>query len=108
MDAKRKELNHVINMMYRQLGKDLHDDLEVGKVNIKKYKSVSKKIDNVKKAIRLLEIEMDGLEAEDEDMKVIKGPEQDAEGLYLYKFCPHCNAGNNPEATHCIRCHEPV
>lgn len=99
---KNRELNHVINMMYRQLGKDLYDDLKKDKVNIKKYKSQSHKIDNVIKALRTLEISMDSVE--DEDMKVIKKPEKGEDGLYQYRFCKACNAGNNPEATHCIRC----
>ena len=102
MDNQTKELNHVINMMYRQLGKDLFDDLKNDKVNIRQYKNKSKRIENVIKAIQTLEISMDNLE--DEDMKVVIPPEMDDEGLYHYKFCPSCNAGNNPEATHCIRC----
>lgn len=102
MDKQEKELNHVINMMYRQLGKDLYEDLKNDKVNIHHYKNKSKRIDNVIKAIRTLEINMDNLD--DVDMKVVIAPEMDDEGYYMYKFCPSCNAGNNPEATHCIRC----
>lgn len=106
MSDKAKELNRVINRMYRQLGKDLYDDLKKDRVNIRKYKKGSKAIDNVIKAIRTLEITMDNLE--DGDMKVVMPPEMDDEGLYHYKFCPACNAGNNPEATHCIRCKEAL
>lgn len=102
MADQSRELNHVINMMYRQLGKELFDDLKKDQVNIRKYRSRSRRIENVIKALRSLEINMDSVE--DEDMKVIKAPEKDADGLYQYVFCNVCNAGNNPEATHCIRC----
>ncbi len=106
MSDQIKALNHVINMMYRQLGKELYDDLKNDKVNIRGYKKHSRKIDNVIKAIRELEINMDNLD--DDDMKVVKPPEQDENGLYHYKFCKGCNAGNSPEATHCIRCGEAL
>lgn len=106
MDDKRKELNHVINMMYRQLGKDLFDDLKEDKVNIRSYRKQSRMIDNVIKAVRQLEIDMDNLE--DADMKIIKAPEQDENGLYQYRFCSKCSAGNNPDATHCMRCGEEL
>lgn len=102
MSDQYKELNHVVNMLYRQLGKEVFNDLNNDKVNIKKYKSRSKKIENVIKAIRTLEISMDSVE--DEDMKVVMPPEKDDDGLYHYKFCSSCNAGNNPQASHCIRC----
>ena len=106
MNEKTRELNHVINMMYRQLGKDLFDDLKKDKVNIRKYKNQSRHIDNVIKAMRSIEISTDKMH--DEDMKIIKSPEPNEEGLFHFKFCLSCNAGNNPEATHCIRCHEPL
>ena len=106
MSDQYKELNHVVNMLYRQLGKELHDDLKNDKVNIRKYKSQTKKIENVIKAIRSLEISMDSVE--DDDMKVILAPEQDDEGLFHYKLCSSCKAGNNPEASHCIRCGKEI
>ncbi len=106
MSNQYKELNHLVNMLYRQLGKELFDDLKNDKVNIRKYKSRSKKIENVMKAIRSQGISMDSVE--DEDMKVVLAPEKDEEGLYHYKFCPSCNAGNNPEATQCMRCGKEI
>ena len=106
MSDKTKELNRLINRMYRQLGKDLYDDLKKDKVSIRQYKKSSKAIDEVIKTIRSLEISMDNLE--DEDMKVVIPPEMDEDGLYHYKFCAACKAGNNPEATHCIRCGEAL
>ena len=106
MKEQKRELNHLINMMYRQLGKDLYDDLKKDQVNIRKYRNLSRKIDNVIHAMESLEEPGDA--PMDDDMKVLKKPEMGEDGLYQYLFCPHCNAGNSPEATHCIRCHEPL
>ena len=106
MDNQAKALNRMINRLYRQLGKDLYDDLKKDQVNIRHYRNKSKHIDQVIQELHDLVMRVD--KDEDEGEKVILAPEMDNEGLFHYKFCPSCQAGNNPEATHCIRCEAPL
>ena len=106
MEDKRKELNGLINRMYRQLGKDLFDDLNKERLNVDQYKKAAKKIDHVISAYYSLGDVQES--SDDDDMKVVAPPEKDDEGLYQFLFCQSCHAGNNPEATHCLRCNEPL
>lgn len=108
MDQKRKEINHQINKMYRQLGKTLYDDLNKDHLNVSKYKRYSGKIDKMIRTINSLDIEMDNIEEvleEEVFEEEIFEPAMTGDGIRIYKFCPQCNAGNHPEATRCVRCH---
>ncbi|PKM67995.1 MAG: hypothetical protein CVU95_04940 [Firmicutes bacterium HGW-Firmicutes-2] len=109
MDEKRKELNSLINRMYRQLGKQVYNDLESDHLSIINYKKLADKIRSNIKAIQLLDITLD-YESNEEDIDdVIYGdetltPVMNNEGIYEYRFCPACQAGNHPDAIYCIRC----
>lgn len=103
MDQKRNEINHKINMMYRQLGKMVHDDLNRDKLSVSRYKRYAGKIDTLIKTISLLDVEMDGVEEEVEAMED-REPMVTEEGFTVYRFCPACHAGNHPEAEKCVRC----
>lgn len=64
MENERKELNHKINMLYRQLGKNVYDDLKQDRLKVKEYKKQTKAIKSLVKAICMLDIEMDSVEEE--------------------------------------------
>lgn len=40
------------------------------------------------------------LNKKENDLKILRT----AEGIKFFKFCPQCNAGNNPESTVCVNC----
>ncbi|PKM55120.1 MAG: hypothetical protein CVV00_05290 [Firmicutes bacterium HGW-Firmicutes-5] len=109
MDEKRKELNSLINRMYRQLGKQVYNDLKSDYLSIKNYKKLADKIHANIKAIELLDITSDqAVDIEDLD-DVVYGdetltPVMNEDGVYEYRFCPSCQAGNHPDAIYCIRC----
>jgi hypothetical protein len=109
MDEKRKELNSLINRMYRQLGKQVYNDLESDHLSIINYKKLADKIRSNIKAIQLLDITLDYESNEEVIDDVIYGdetltPVMNNEGVYEYRFCPACQAGNHPDAIYCIRC----
>lgn len=111
MDQKRREINHEINMQYRQLGKLVFGDLKNDRLNVSKYKRRAKKIEQLIRTIHLLEVEMDNvedLEEPDEILEEMSEPVTNEDGIQVYRFCPKCNAGNHPEAKTCIRCGEPM
>jgi ribosomal protein L40E len=121
-----KELNHKINMQYRQLGKVVFEELKEEEDVPKAYK---KQIKVIRKLI--LEIEkhkvIDEEDGDDDDshlsdldeaevlvrQKVIEKEkaleaQKTNEGFTLYQFCPKCQAGNHPQASYCIRCHQSL
>lgn len=107
MDFKRKEINHEINMRYRQLGKRLFfDDLKNDRLRVSKYKNYAKQIDELIGTLVRLDVEMDNIEedkhatSDESNLEEVKT----VDGITMYKFCSSCNAGNHPEATVCIRC----
>ncbi|PKM56579.1 MAG: hypothetical protein CVU98_10525 [Firmicutes bacterium HGW-Firmicutes-3] len=109
MDEKRKELNSLINRMYRQLGKQVYNDLEKDHLSISNYKKLADKIRSNINAIQLLDITLDQeLDIEDFDDADYGDepltPIMNDEGVYEYRFCPSCQAGNHPDAIYCIRC----
>ena len=109
MDEKRKELNSLINRMYRQLGKQVYNDLEGDYLSIKNYKKQAEKIRANIKAIQLLDITLDQEQDREEFDAADYGeetltPVMNDEGVYEYRFCPACQAGNHPDAIYCIRC----
>ncbi|MDF1618550.1 zinc ribbon domain-containing protein [Petrocella sp. FN5] len=109
MDEKRKELNSLINRMYRQLGKQVYNDLEKDHLSISSYKKLVDKIRSNINAIHLLDITLDH-ESEDEALDDLSYgdesliPVMNDDGVYEYRFCPACQAGNHPDAIYCIRC----
>lgn len=98
MREKRKDINHKINMLYRQLGKKIYEDLKDNQLNIKVYQVQKEKIDTLIDEIQTVDINMDNIEE-------IVEPVFNEEGLQMYKFCPDCRTGNHPDATTCVRCH---
>lgn len=106
MDQKRKEVNHEINMRYRQLGKKLYDDLKKDHLNVSHYKKEMRKIDGLVKLTILLDVKMEGVDepicpdVQDVEPKTMTNDE----GVTIYRFCSQCQAGNHPEATNCVRC----
>lgn len=107
MDPKRKEINHSINMLYRQLGKVVYDDLKKDKLSISGYKKRAGKIDALIRTLRYLEVDMDNVEETEEQLEVLE-PAMNEEGIQMYRFCSNCNAGNHPDAKRCVRCGEPM
>jgi ribosomal protein L40E len=97
----KKEINKKINMLYRQLGKEIYDSKREY-IKIKDYKhilnKIEKNIDRLESMFNEINIKFEGGE------QIIIKPEANENGIFLYKFCKKCNAGNNPESTHCIRC----
>jgi len=109
MDEKRKELNSLINRMYRQLGKQVYNDLEGDYLSIKNYKKLAEKIRANIKVIQLLDNTLDHKSDEENIEGISYGeetltPVMNDEGVYEYRFCPECQAGNHPDAIYCIRC----
>lgn len=104
MEEKRREINHAINMMYRQLGKAVYDDLKKDKLNVSAYNRRINKIDGLIKTIRFMEVDMDNVEEPIAETTQTSEPVVNNEGIHVYRFCNECNAGNHPEATECIRC----
>lgn len=100
---EREAINRSINRCFRQLGKQVYEDLM--NEQKKDYQKVVKKINQKIEALNALAYKLD---VEIIDEKTIYEPEQNQEGLYLYNFCSVCHAGNNPKSTHCIRCHAPL
>lgn len=50
------------------------------------------------------EVVVEVAEIEDLTEKVVMEPEENTEGLKVMRFCNHCQVGNHPEATHCVKC----
>lgn len=98
----KQEFNRRINQLYRQLGKEIYNENKDKKFN-RKQKKLIKLIDyNIMLAKRL---EEDG--EEDKELPegaIVLEPEENEDGLMMYLFCPHCQTGNNPKSTHCIKC----
>jgi hypothetical protein len=95
--------------MYRQLGKQVYNDLGSNHLAINNYKRLADKIHANIKAIQLLDITLDR-EIGKEDLNDAEygdetlTPVMNDEGVYEYRFCPACQAGNHPDAIYCIRC----
>ena len=43
-----------------------------------------------------------------EETAEFEGYEEDEEGYPMMQFCPHCKAGNTPDAKECVNCHKPL
>ncbi|MBQ7916900.1 MAG: zinc ribbon domain-containing protein [Firmicutes bacterium] len=55
---------------------------------------------------------VEGEEAEELEVPAqepeFEGYEEDEEGYPMMQFCPHCKAGNTPDAKVCVNCHKPL
>jgi len=97
MTKERKELNHQINRLYRQLGKKVYEDLQKNQLNIKTYQGQKE----------MIETYIAGIKKIDGDKEIVreeKEPVMSKEGIPVYKFCPVCHVGNHPEAVRCSQC----
>lgn len=47
-------------------------------------------------------------EEEEKEEETQPGPEKDANGYFVLKFCPHCKVGNHPDATKCVSCGKEI
>jgi len=101
---ERKQLNHRINMLYRQLGKSVYSNNKMlplfSKEEKKLYNTIEKLID-----------ELESIEATALQLPqgaIIVEPTMNEDGVYIYKFCKKCRVGNNPQSTHCSNCYEPI
>ena len=102
----KQEYNRKINQLYRQLGKEIYEENQVNKLN-HKQKNIVKRINHNIKLIKSL------VSDEVHDSALPKGaiilePEANEDGLMMYLFCPHCQTGNNPKSTHCIKCNDSL
>lgn len=99
---ENKTINHRINMLYRQLGKSVFESDELfahlSREQKKLMKSIEKAINSVEKSENI----------ELPENACILAPEQNEQGLYVFKFCKHCHVGNHPESTHCSHCNEAL
>lgn len=101
----KQEYNRRINQLYRQLGKEVYEDNKDKKVN-RKQKKLIKLIDHNIMLVNRLDDEGEDKEVAEE--MIILEPEANGDGIMVYKFCPHCHTGNNPNSTHCIKCHKEL
>lgn len=105
--------NKKINLLYRQLGKNIYNN-SINNASNQENKNIINKISILISRIKRIEQELEYSEKgyninNDEEMeKIIKKPEKNKEGLMFLCFCKKCNVGNNPESTHCIECGEKL
>lgn len=104
MPRDRRDINNEINKLYRQLGKEIFFDADIEYPFNRKQKSIMKQIRKRIDQIEKLKVEDISLTSE----AVILEPEQNEDGIMIYKFCDTCGVGNNPESTHCIKCNQPL
>jgi len=124
LNIKLKEMKLERNDLYRQLGKLVYSKEKNKDENYEKQKQkicnsilyltneikcLNKKVNSVQnnpKTENKLEKE------EKKEKKVYVRPEKapeptiNEEGFSLYKFCPKCQTGNNPQAKVCVYCGE--
>lgn len=94
----RRDLNKEINLLYRQLGKEVYQDSNI-KLSLKQKRikrKIQKKIESIE-TLRFSEVTVSS-------DAVILEPETDENGMMQFVFCKNCKAGNHPESSHCIRC----
>lgn len=102
----KQEYNRKINQLYRQLGKEIYEENQDKKLNHKQKKLVKRIDQNIKLAKSL-----EGDEIEGSALPIgaiVLEPEANEDGLMMYLFCPHCQTGNNPKSTHCIKCNNSL
>ncbi len=100
----RQVINHEINMLYRQLGKEVYMDESIYQYLTRAQK---RRIKGIKKRIATIE----SMVKEDtviDSEAIILEPEKNKDGFYEFMFCSHCQTGNNPKSTHCIKCNQPL
>lgn len=92
-----RELNMSINRLYRQLGKEVYEQVVSGVKDEKKTEKLIKKIgQNIDK--------IENMKSEEELQNIILPPKANEGDMPLYIFCKSCRVGNHPDSTHCIRC----
>lgn len=99
MSANRQTLNKEINLLYRQLGKEIVDSNTYEHLTSKQKKMIKRIKENI--------LSIEKLEKLPEDAIILE-PEKNSDGLMVYKFCSTCKTGNNPNSTHCIHCHSSL
>jgi hypothetical protein len=115
-----KNKKNSIDHLYKQLGKVFYSNKENGKYDdlvqelcehIKFEKANLKKLIKRLECISKINKQSDYSDFKDnnaiEQFKVPdKAPEpiKNTEGLSLYKFCPKCQIGNNPDSENCVYC----
>lgn len=104
MPKERKELNKEINLLYRQLGKDIFSETDTEYPFNRRQKTIIKNLKKRIDKIERLRVEEISLTSE----ATILEPEANEEGIMVYSFCSHCGVGNNPASTHCIKCNQPL
>ncbi|MBN2222907.1 MAG: hypothetical protein JW708_11920 [Vallitaleaceae bacterium] len=93
-----KDLNKEINLLFRQLGKEVYEDSNI-KLSLKQNK-IKRKIQKKIESIETLRFSAVSVSSD----AVILEPEADENGMMLFVFCKNCKAGNHPNSSHCIRC----
>ena len=125
LNIKLKEMKLKRNDLYRQLGKLVYSKEKNKAENYEKEKQeICNSILYLTNEIKCLNKNMNFVKnnnqnntnmknkIEKEEKKVYVRPEKapepiiNEEGFSLYKFCPKCQTGNNPQAKECIYCGE--
>jgi len=101
---EKKQLNHRINMLYRQLGKSVYSNNKLASFLSKDEKKICTTLEKLIVELQTLETTLEKLPQD----AVIIAPTTNEEGMYIYKFCKKCRVGNNPQSTHCSNCYEPI
>jgi seryl-tRNA synthetase len=104
----RKLINHRINMLYRQLGKNLYEDKQRIASLSKEQNKLIKQIETMIEKLSKVEENREEYANKLPEDATILAPTKNDDGYYLYRFCPKCQVGNNPESTHCSKCYEPL
>ena len=99
MSANRQTLNKEINLLYRQLGKEIVDSNAYEHLSSKQKKIIKRIKENILSIETLMKIP---------ENAIILEPEKNSDGLMVYKFCNACKTGNNPNSTHCIHCYSSL
>lgn len=104
MKKSRQELNREINLLYRQLGKEIFEaDMIYDRLN----KQQKKIVKNIQKRIEVVATYAND-EMQLNSEAIILDPETNEDGLKVLSFCPYCGVGNNPNSTHCIQCNKKL
>jgi hypothetical protein len=123
MKADRKQMNKDINLLYRQLGKEICQTMkseQLPRKSQKIIKQINKKIQIIEKSVPVSNkkhtlINKDLIKSTEDTITPqiplnasILQPEANEDGLIMYKFCTNCHTGNNPKSTHCLGCYQPL
>ncbi len=119
LEIEMKKMQKDLDKEYQVLGQIVYQ-IEKGVLNrddqilqascgrIDRCKKELEELEHKKKGKKSAEEAPQAQKEEEHREKPFQGYEKDEEGYPMMKFCPHCKAGNPPDAKVCVYCHREL